>query len=370
MKLQNVFKFTFLCLLLMFFKTGCNNPAFSSGKLYIQQENYQQAIIFFQKEISQNPTNSEALYLLGYCYAKEKEFENMNKTFLSCLKLSKLYEDQIAEIRAAYWLDPFNNGLRKLQDDQVHGAIKDFKIAVLIDSNAVDALKNLAAAQLIIEDYGAAAENYKRATKIEPHNPRLLITLGMLYREMKQTSEAIEIFTRLLKIDPMNKEGIISLSYLYALTGDRNKAITIFDHAIQKNSREPDFYFNLGKLHFLGKNYELAVINFNKVMEFEPEDFETLVLLGNSNFHLGEKIRETRIKLTKSGGNKTKIAELKKSESEYFTEAKTNYEQANIINPNNSILLQNLGKIFIRLTMPEKAKAALEKAEALKVKNN
>lgn len=370
MKLQNVFKFIFLCLLLVFFKIGCSSPAFTSGKLYIHREEYQNAIKNFEKEISQNPANASAFYYLGYCYAKVKRFEDMNKTFLSCQKLSKLYDDQIAEVRAVFWFDPFNSGIQKLQDDQVHEAIKDLKLAVLIDSTAVDALTNLAAAQIKIEDYGAAIKNYTRATKIDQYNPQLLITLGLLYSEMKNFSKAIEIFNQLHKIDPLNKQGIINLSYSYAVIGDREKAINIFDNAIQKNYRDPDIYFNLGKLHFLENNYDLAVLNFNKVLEFEPEDFETMVLLGNSYFNMGEKIRETRIKFTKSSGDKNKTDQLKKSELNLFYQAKTHYEKAKTINPNNIDLLQNLSKIFIRLKMPNKAKAAFEKAEALKIKNN
>ena len=75
--------------------------------------------------------------------------------------------------------------------------------------------------------------------------------------------------------------------------------------------------FTSGKLYIYEENYQRAILNFNKVVEFEPEDFETLVLLGESYFNLGETIRETRIKLTESGDDKNKIAELKKSESQY-----------------------------------------------------
>ena len=370
MKLQIVFKFILLCLILIFFKMGCKSASFTSGILYIHQEDYPKAIINLEKEISQNPTNAEALYLLGSCYAKEKRFEDMNKTFLSCLKISKLYMDQIADVRANCWFDPFNNGLQKLQDDQVHGAIKDFKMAILIDSNAVDAHKNLAAAQLNIEDYDAVLESYKIIARLEPLNPWNLLNLGVLYIKMARFPEAIEVLNNLLKIDPGNKQGIVNLSNAHAQTGDQNTAIKIYDKVISKNSRDPDFYFNRGKLHFWENDFVLAANDFVKVVEFEPEDFETLFLLGVSYFNMGEKKRDKRIKLNDSNGDKNKIKELKDAELEHFKKAREQFEKAKIINPDNSNLWQNLGKNFIRLAMPDEAKAAFEKAEALKVKND
>ncbi|MCD6532312.1 hypothetical protein J7K99_07705, partial [bacterium] len=44
---------------------GCQSPEMTSAKVYIQQKEYDQALIQLKKEIEKNPTNAEAYFLAG-----------------------------------------------------------------------------------------------------------------------------------------------------------------------------------------------------------------------------------------------------------------------------------------------------------------
>ena len=86
---------------------GCKSAEFTSAKLYLAQENYPKAIEFLEKEIALNPANAEAHYWLGYSYARDRRFKEMNEQFNRCLDLSGSFANDISGVRTNYRNDYF-----------------------------------------------------------------------------------------------------------------------------------------------------------------------------------------------------------------------------------------------------------------------
>ena len=59
----------------------CSSTELTSAKMYINNNNYAKAKESLDKEITKNPANEEALYLMGFIAGEEGEIETMIEYF-------------------------------------------------------------------------------------------------------------------------------------------------------------------------------------------------------------------------------------------------------------------------------------------------
>ena len=74
----------------------------------------------------------------------------------------------------------------------------------------------------------------------------------------------------------------------YDLLGDSERAFAAYEVALQNDPNNSDLVFNLGRLYYQGKNYEMAIEKFKLVLEAKPNDYEANVNVGNAYLLLAE----------------------------------------------------------------------------------
>ncbi|HDL18548.1 MAG TPA: tetratricopeptide repeat protein [Bacteroidetes bacterium] len=347
---------------------GCKSTAFTSAKLYLQQENYPKAIQFLEQETAQNPQNAEAFYLLGRCYARDKRYKEMNDNFDSSIKISKKYEKEINITRKKYWIDSFNTGVRDLQNQKPENAVKDFEIALTIDPKSADTYKNMAFAYIRLNNHDKAVENYKKAIELDSNDTKSMLALGMEYYNTKKYNECIAIMKKLLEKDPENKDAVSYLALSYDLMGNREKALEAYANALAKNPKDSDLYFNRGRLFYNANDYVNAAKNFEKVAQLSPEDFDAIYNVGNTYLSIGNNLQKERKALEKKNGDEKKINDLKTQEMANYKKALTYLEKAVKLNPEHHNAWYNLAVTYVRLGMVEKGKEAFAKSDELEKK--
>ncbi len=73
--------------MLVFF-IGCASEELTSAKLYIQQEDWDNAETYLVKALAAEPENPEIPYMLGdYIYGRKKDWGKMNEMFEKALSL-------------------------------------------------------------------------------------------------------------------------------------------------------------------------------------------------------------------------------------------------------------------------------------------
>lgn len=70
--------------------------------------------------------------------------------------------------------------------------------------------------------------------------------------------------------------------------GDWTQAIGYFKLVLDEDSQNVDAWFNSGKACYELKNYPLAIYCFTQLHKLEGEDIETLDMVGESYYHLGQ----------------------------------------------------------------------------------
>ena len=116
--------------------TAGGGPNVSGAKLYIQQNNLEEAIRVLQKEVNDvNPNNEDAWYLLGYVYAREKKYDAMLEHFNKAVELKPKFQEKdkgvkigkdsgsrfhskhgVDAILQVVWSHAFNSGVKYFND--------------------------------------------------------------------------------------------------------------------------------------------------------------------------------------------------------------------------------------------------------------
>ncbi len=183
--------------------------SFQLGISYLNEGNYQQAYLHFQKSHSINPKNKETLNSLGLIHMHFEDLQKARGFFLDAINLdsnfSKAYNNLgIVYIKMSMWNE----------------AIEQFKKALSnpMYQNPETAYFNLGNVYYKLGKYELAITAYKDSIKRAPSFAHPYYGLALSYNKIGRYGEASDMLTIAIEIDPAYK-------------GDRVK----FVQEIQKN---------------------------------------------------------------------------------------------------------------------------------------
>jgi len=143
-------------------------------------------------------------------------------------------------------------------------------------------------------DTVGAIKNYLEAIDKNQSYYDAYVQLGLIYSTANNPL-AIDYFNNALKLDPQSVEALYALGLFYQQIEDVENAITIYKRLLVVDPQNAYCHYNLGyvNLVFL-KNFEEAVIHFDRAAQLKPDYFEALFNKGYCYELLGEieKARE------------------------------------------------------------------------------
>ncbi|MBN2412881.1 tetratricopeptide repeat protein, partial [candidate division KSB1 bacterium] len=339
---------------------------FKLGKEYFNQQNFQKAIDFLEKEINYVPKNYEAQYLLGYCYAEYELYIKMNRCFDNSLAITNEYYDQIKEIRTKYWVLVFNEGVNNIKKNQIELAIKNFITCIQIDNNKIEAYRNLAIAYTQKGMYKEAIETYQTAIKLDPDNFELIQALAGLYFERGKYSKVVELEKNILTKYPNNSDAVANLALAYDYLGEEKLALESYDKALEKNPNDIDLLFNQARLNYLMEKYETSIQIFKQCIDQNPNDYDSLVNIGNAYLSMAEQQRK---KILEKGKKEVKINNEDYNNLDNLYKQSIPYiEKALTIRKNSPSVWNNLGVAYFQIGKRKRGAECFKKAETLNQK--
>ena len=112
-------------------------------------------------------------------------------------------------------------------------------------------------------NYRAAVIQYKKAINIQPDLINAIGNLGISYTQLKRYNDAIRIFKSLLKTDKKNTyTNYYSLAEVYKRKGDTESAIKCYIKSAETNPYPVYTYQYLGELYLKLNNWNLAIESF------------------------------------------------------------------------------------------------------------
>jgi len=171
-----------------------------TGLLHLWTEDFEKALIYFQKAVEKDPNYADAYFQIGYCYGQLKQYND---------------------------------------------AIKAYKQAIRIKPDYAEAHYSLGVAYGSLGRWSEAIESLKQAIRIKPDYAAAHYNLGVAYGSLGRWSEAIESFKQAIRVKPDFAEAHCNLGVAYIITGDKSSALDEYKILKEINQELANKLFNL-----------------------------------------------------------------------------------------------------------------------------
>ncbi len=293
-KFIKIIVFSLMLILLI----GCASEELTSAKLYIQQQDWDNAEIYLVKALDVEPTNPEIPYLLGdLIYGRKKDWNKMNEMFDRALSIGAdkpilqgaSVSDYVAQAQGAHWVTIYNSGVSKFNEFRKSGegqdspileeAIEIFNTAVAVNPGNGQSYGILANCLLASGDLEAAIEAVTIGAVKDPGNFSINMSAGKMYSAANDKESALIYFKKAVEIEPDNTTATQQLAQTYYDVGDKEMSLAVYESAIAKEENtnlKADLYYNLGVLNMQLGDFEQAEDNFANAYDLNPEDIDAL----------------------------------------------------------------------------------------------
>lgn len=358
----------------------CASTEITSGKLYIQQKNWDKAIEVLHKEVEKNPKSDEGYYLLGYAYAEKGNFTEMMNAFNKSLSISNKFKQEISDMRKSYWVTSFNRGVNFFQQGNKTNdpdsitiyydrAINEFNLASMIEPDSAETYKTLAVVYLSKGDNESAIPPLRKIIEMEDAVDgyrflgEIYYVKGLNLKNQGNETEAKENFEKALEIlkkgnqlYPDDQEMSLALSNTLINLGRPEDAVSLFKKAVEDNPNDKYNRYNYGVVLLSVEDYDNAEKQFLAALELDPEYSNAIFNLGVTYLRWGTYINK-------------KAEEEGKMSSDYlqkYQAALPYLEKAVESETSDANIWETLGRVYSVLGMQDDAAKAFSKADELR----
>ena len=316
---------------------GCQSSAMTAAKLYIQQEQPQEAKKQLALVLQTEPENYEAHLLMGRLLGDEGRYGEMAE-HLAHAERDPKFQSEAEQTRRQFWAREYNAGVVHAQGEAPNYVMArhSFHNATIIDESALDAWRNLAYVYYQIDSTEVAIATYQKIASADPEDEGTFFSLGSLYLENGQLDEAIGALSQVVKINPENLNGLTNLAIAQAQAEDYEGAEANYRNVIELNPDDFKPHFNLGNLYWQQEKYTAAKRAYEQVLQLKPDD-------GDARYNLAMVHLAT----------------------EDYDGALPLLEQLAEQMPDNALVWLHLGTVYAHKELIEESEAAFARAEEL-----
>lgn len=276
------------------------------GEIYMRSRAYDKAVDVYHRARSSDPNNTEILSALAMAYRFNKEIPKAIEIYES---LAELQEDNL-QVHASV-------GLLSIQSGNFEKAVRAFRHADRLQPNNFDFLRSLGFALVQLKRPNEALDVLERAASI---NSRDLLTMNLLapiYQNQHRYAQSDSVFDRILIFEPNNE--VILNNYSYSLAERKvrlDKARQMIEKALKKAPENGHYLDTMGWVLFQQEEYAQALLYTQRAVAVHPNSEEVWAHIGEIQLKLGN-----------------------------IKEARSAFEKAQTINPNNSQLTEKINAL-------------------------
>ncbi len=234
---------------------------YNVGAGYIQNNNYNRAIIFLEKAYNENPKNDSVLYDLAYCYDK-----------LGYEEKSILFYNKYLDIDPYGESAWYNLGIIYTRLEEYDKAIEAYDFALAIDENYSSALFNKANTLSTAERYNEALTCYLTFLRFDKHSSDAHVYIAECYFQLEDYTKSYEYYLQAIQLDSKNADGWYGAGIVLMLEEKLSESLIYIKKAIKLDDSCPDFWSAFGKVNAALNRYEEAVVAFQKSVEIEDSN--------------------------------------------------------------------------------------------------
>jgi tetratricopeptide (TPR) repeat protein len=295
---------------------GQASVAKRSGKLYINQRQYDKAMEQYIIAAEGRPDDSEVQYYLGWLYSQKELFEEMNEHYN--LATDRKWKKKVDADRKELWTRYYNMAVKGMNAQRFDFAMEQFDLAITINPNEADAYEGLAITHLNSGNSEGGIEMYQKAIELitgynldslitghhldslivqddiakilefDPPKPRgvtppkaqSFFNLGGALMNVERIEEALEMFKKGHAIDPEEINILQHMSIAQYRLGDKEGAAESAEKALAIAGDDPKILNIAASIYLQAENYEKSAEILEKVVEIQPDNMDALFNLA------------------------------------------------------------------------------------------
>jgi len=231
------------------------------GKILLARGKKEDAVEMFQKSLTLEPDDPEALVGLALAYVSLGQLKEAEAIMEKARKAHPKNETVLlasAQVRSA--------------EGDLPGAIGDLNAVLEVNSESVEALLTKGRLHMQRKEYQVAADSFLRASKLLPGTIEPLLLLSDALVGAGRQVEAEDALRDALNINMESAQAHYALGKLYASRTDMEKAIPEFKFAAYIDPDNPLYHHALGKAFMDSAYLEEAVQSLKRASELAPND--------------------------------------------------------------------------------------------------
>ncbi|KAM3142477.1 hypothetical protein pb186bvf_005379 [Paramecium bursaria] len=347
---------------------------FTEGLMYMESENYDQAIMSFKKAIQLQKTFDYAYYQMGLAYFElakyeqalvmfekaieinKKDLEYFVKAGLTYLNLERyneaiIMEDKALQLDPNLWYAYFIKGKSYQKLKNYSSAIQIFNKSIQLKKDWPLSHYNLGLCYFEKQQYENAVIAYKAAIDLKNDDPEYFIECARALYDLKNyTDPAIEMCFKAIQLDDKSFKPFFYLGLLYQQKNSLDEALKYYNKSLQINQLQSSAYNNkgtslkqiIGNILRAKKQYIEALQCFNQAIELSPD--EVLYYRNKGNCLLD--------------ADQNKEAEALKV-----------FETALLKDPNDENILFGKGKCLLKLAKFDQASVVFQRLQEINPNN-
>jgi len=139
-------------------------------------------------------------------------------------------------------------------------------------------------------NYEKAILGFQEVVKSDPKNLDAHLYLGKSFHLLKKDDDAINSFKQAVQIKPENANANFALGTIYYSRKQYETSLPYFDRAVKTNFKSPEMLMALGENQRVLKQFDRAIVQYGKVIGFEPNNANAYYGLGLTYIGLKNKI--------------------------------------------------------------------------------
>ena len=277
----------------------------------------------------------------------QKAYESYSKTIELDTKDGEFGKQVVPRMDALYGR-AFNDAVNSYNAKEYDKAIGSYKLASQIKPQDTTAVLYSAYAYEAKQDYVGAKANYNQLLGMNYKSAALYNRLLQIARQQNDNAEAAKVLQQALVAYPGNKNFMLEDLNASLSGGKGEDAIAKINKTIVADPTNSNLYAVRGSLYDQQKKNDLALADYRKAIELDPKNFDAQYNLGVYNYNKAAeaytKASKMDLKSYQISGRG-----LEASGKKYFEAAIPFFEKALEQQPSDRNTLTSLKKIYFRL---------------------
>ena len=252
---------------------GASFIAEELSDLYVQSGRLRDAVTEAEETLKQNPDDLGAHRILARIYTRligdaqqNRIDENMVRKAIE--QYQKIADKTPRDTESWLMLGRLNKVLQSSTE-----AVKDYKKALEIDPDNVEAMTGLAMVYADLGDTKQATDLLRKASEKDP-NPRSLAQLAGAYEQMKDYALAAETLRRAADLQPGNTDMKKALAQDLLLAEKLDEALKIYNELIAEDPKDDASYLRISQIYRQKHDFAKAHEAGDKAKEIDPSNLE------------------------------------------------------------------------------------------------